>query len=108
MKLILVDPYVKRVYPVEVGRKLTIEVIYKILNCSEFEAHNLFCNKAKHAFYCDGEGTLKRPPLPCLFLEGYKYPIFGRLLIFKPTGDGEESTPTISVEEVFSLVFFLP
>jgi hypothetical protein len=104
MKLILVDTPVKKISLITIGDKLTLPLIYSLIGCRTIEGHRL---NSDHGFYCDEEARLKNPLPPALFLEGFEEPIHGRLLIFKSI-DCDEASVTISVEEVFSMVFFLP
>jgi hypothetical protein len=106
MNIILVDTYDNKIYRVDVGKKLTLERIYKLLRCQCIEAHAL-PEVEDHAFYCDEEATLKPMRPPALFLNGFENPIYGNIMIFKSSNDFEIS-PTISVREVFSMVFFIP
>lgn len=109
MNVIIVDTPVQKISRADVGPTLTLPVIYKLIGCDCLAGYKLYGNGAKgHMFYCDDEALFKKPRPPAFLLEGYNDPVHGRILIFKTTGDGKEASPTISIEEVFSLVFFLP
>lgn len=107
MTLILVDTNTKKISRVDVGPKPTLQVIYSLIGCDCIAAYPLY-GYPSHSFYCDDEALFKKPLPPAMLLDGYKDPVYGRILIFKHLGDGNEASPTISVEEAFEMIFFLP
>jgi hypothetical protein len=108
MNVILVDTNVKKISMVDVGPKLTLAVAYKLIGCTMIEACHLGKRNDPHAFLCDEEALFKKPLPPALYMDGIANPVYGRLLVVKTTDSGEMTSPDLTVEDVFAMVFFIP
>src|SRR4029077_5634449 len=107
MNIILVDPYAKKITCEDLGPKLTLPVAYALIGCDCVAAYKLY-NVKHHGFYCDDEALYKKPLPPAFLLDCYPEPVYGRILIFGTDGGKYEVSPTITVEDVFAMVFSLP
>jgi hypothetical protein len=57
-------------------------------------------------FFVGDHSALKDPPLPCYFIPGYPWPLYGRTIILGATGNGETRSTKLTIEEIASVIVF--
>lgn len=102
MKAILIDPISKTVSEVEHAGDL--ESIYKLLDCSMFEAPIRYPND--DAMYCDEEAWMHlKEPYAGFMFPNWSYAILGKGLILGSTDEGEEADCQSSVDDFKSIIW---
>jgi hypothetical protein len=105
MKAIKIDVVKQQVYLVDI--QPGIDDIYKQLECSVFTC--IYPDTTpSDVLYLDDEGLLKSQPLGAFRIQGYNQALSGHGLLIGDDGHGDSEDVHLSVDQVKSLVSFVP
>jgi len=101
----LIDPANRSIEEVTLTQKPSaLAELYKLLDCSTITAVTL---DDKETVYCDDEGLLKGPVYQFFSFKGFDEPIAGKGLVIGIDRDGNDASPTQSLENIRQRLLFV-
>ena len=80
-----------------------LQDIYKLLDCQIITAVPF----GPDSVYCDDEGLTKEPVYQFFGIKGVAQPLAGRGLVIGLDADGNDATPSMTLEDVQAQTFFV-